>query len=127
MKALLAVALAGLCSSGCAYRFGARERTLPGGYDLVAVPVFANKTMEAGIESYFTNALVHEFQRSRVARLSPKTDAQVTILGTIENVAYNATNTITSQSPSALPTDTSLVTDYRIIVNASVQVMRNSG
>lgn len=74
-----------ICAS-CAYRQGAPERTLPGGFMEVRVPMFKNITQEVGIETYFTNALIDEINHSHVAKLNPSSDLE--LLGTIHSVQY---------------------------------------
>lgn len=73
------------CAS-CAYRQGSPERSLPGGSQEVRVPMFKNLTQEVGVETFFTNALIDEVNRSRVAKLNPSSDVE--LLGTIESIQY---------------------------------------
>lgn len=103
--------------SGCAYRLGYAEREIPGGYELVAIPVFKNETTETGIEVPFTNALVVEFERSRVARVVEKTQAPVVVEGTVKSVSYIPTSAVKGGQNSeldALPSGAVLTTEYRI-------------
>jgi hypothetical protein len=100
--------------AGCAhYRFGQLDRALPGGYDRVAIPMFVNDTHEVGVESYFTQALRTEFERSRLARVTSKADAQVILEGTIKSVDFvpgvfvsGGTNTEELTTPNPAPTPT---------------------
>lgn len=79
--------------TGCAYRMGYGTRQLPGGYRTIAVPMFKNKSHDAGIEVYLTNAMVRELERMRIGRLAPKSEAQVTLQGTVMNILYSPVNT----------------------------------
>lgn len=79
--------------TGCAsYHLGHYRRTLPGGYDTVAIPMFQNKTVEVGIETFFTKALRTEFERSGLAKVMSKNDAQVVLEGTITKLAFVGSN-----------------------------------
>src|SRR5262245_23757519 len=79
----------GLAVQACShYQFGNAGRALPGGYDRVAVPVFANKSKDVGIETYFTDALRTQFERSRLAKVTSAADAQMVLEGTIKSVQY---------------------------------------
>ena len=69
--------------SGCAYSVGTGDRRLPEGYKLIAVPVFKNGTQEVGIEVPFTNAMIRELERSQIAQVVPKSNAQVVLEGNV--------------------------------------------
>lgn len=119
----------GLClSSGCAYRVGDFDRQIPGGYNTIAIPVFQNKTMEAGIETYFTNAVVREFERGRVGRVTSKAEAQTTLEGSIDSIDYKVTSQTEAKPPNplGLPGGTILNTEYRIVLITTIRVRRNS-
>lgn len=112
----------------CAYRLGDGPRALPDGYDRVAIPVFANKTDEVGIEIYFTNALIREFSRSKIARVVSHGEAPVTILGSIEKLTLTPTSQVASGNSSGvnLPDGAVLTTEYRLNLKAKVSLKRNS-
>ncbi len=114
--------------SSCAYRLGDSDRQIPGGYRTVAIPVFQNRTLEAGIESYFSNALVREFERGRVGRVAEKSEAQTTLEGTIESVGYAVSTQIqnTPETNQFLPFGTILNTEYRINLMTTLRLRRNS-
>ena len=69
--------------AACAYRFGYGDRSLPGGHQKVAIPVFENQTSLVGAETYFTNAIIREFVRSKVAEVTSKDQSQAVIEGII--------------------------------------------
>lgn len=92
---------------------------MPGGYNQVAIPVFSNRTHEAGVEVYFTNALLQQFQRSRIAQLSSKDQAQLIVEGVVTKVTYH------SSSPERT-SGISLSRNYRITVSAEILLRRNS-
>ena len=128
--ACLALAVvAGFSLGGCAYRAGFSERRIPGGYDLVAVPVFKNNTPEAGIETYFTNSFIRELERAKLARVVTKADSQATVTGSIDRVAYAAGSPIksdNSKDSNYLPEGTAFNAEYRILVTVTLQLRRIS-
>ncbi len=112
----------------CAYRWGFRERAVPGGYRQVAVPIFKNKTQEVGIENDFTNALIRQFERSQVAHIASKDVAPVRIDGTIETLVISggAGGLQGGTANNPLPTDAVLRTEYKVVVMTRIQVRRQS-
>lgn len=116
--------------AGCAYQFGSGERRLPGNYTEVAIPVFKNATHQVGIENFFTNALVREFNRSKIARIVSKNEAPVIIEGTIENVEFRHGGQIDANDRTGnkinIPSNTVLTTDYRVFVTTNLSVIRTS-
>ncbi len=111
---------------GCAYHGGFGDRALPGGYSLVAVPVFKNQTIEVGSETYFTNALIRELERSKVVRIIPKNDAQATVEGVVEAITYVASSWYEASSNNTLPAGTVLTSTYSVRVTARITLRRNS-
>ena len=95
-----------LLELGCAsYHFGHYKRTFPGGYDRVAIPVFQNKTSITGIESYFTQALRMEFERSGMSLVTSKADAQVILEGSVDTASFNGSApTSYSADPTGIQT-----------------------
>jgi hypothetical protein len=117
--------------AGCAYQFGPGERHIPGDYTEIAIPVFKNSTQAVGIEGYFTNALVREFSRSKIAKVVSKNEAPVVIEGVIERVEYKHGGRIDGNDEDAdnkisIPDNTVLTTDYRVYVDADIKVIRTS-
>jgi len=115
----LFVALAvSIVMNACAYRLGAPERSIPGGSRDVRVPMFKNLSQEVGIETSFTNALIDELSKSRVAKVNPQ--AEVEVLGIIESVKYSP---LGKKTVSAIGSDQIvLATDYRIEIVMQMQV-----
>jgi hypothetical protein len=126
------IVLLSFAIAGCAYHFGDQERDIPGGYRTVAVPVFKNKTMETGIEVYFTNAMIREFERSRIGSVTEQAQAQTTLEGTIDSVEYIPTSEISNSdkkngiTTKPLPEFSVLTTEYRIFVRTTLRLLRNS-
>ncbi|HEY8269789.1 MAG TPA: LPS assembly lipoprotein LptE [Pseudobdellovibrionaceae bacterium] len=113
---------------GCAYRIGMSSRSLPGGYKYLSIPVFKNVTQEIGIEVGFTNALIQEFERSQVGRVTSENLSDVKIVGVVEAIQYLPGTKRTAGESSApyLPEGTVLASDYRILVSVKVSIVRQS-
>ena len=80
--------------------------------------------MEPGIEVMFTNSMVDEIQRSRVAHVVD--DADVAVEGAIEEVTYIPVSKRTGDDFTLLPKGTVQATAYRILVLANVALVRKS-
>lgn len=110
--------------SNCAYRLGVAGRTLPGGYKAVEVPLFSNASQEPGVEVSFTNSLIQEFEKNRVAAVQHEGEAPVVIQGTVRSVVYKPTGPIQKgEKAPLLPDGTVLATGYRVIVSAEITLV----
>lgn len=114
--------------SSCAYRVGMSSRSLPGGYKYLSIPVFKNSTQETGIEVGFTNALIQEFERSQVGKVTSENLSDVKIVGVVDSVQYLPGSKLTSGSEAApyLSQGTVLASDYRILVSVTVSIIRQA-
>ena len=114
--------------TGCAYHLGSAERTIPGGYRQISVPVFKNRSQEVGIEMALTNALIQEFQRSRIARIVDNSLSEVAIIGTIDSITYlpGAKRTSGDSSAPFLPSGTVIASEYRILMTVTVNLVRQA-
>ncbi len=132
-----ALALGALCvlamgASGCAYRFGYEGRDLPEGFKAVSIPVFKNKTQEVSIERFFTNELVQQFNRSKVAKVVADSTAPATVEGTIDKVEYLHGGQVVAEKANAsdnkfeLPSNSVLTTEYRVLVKATIVLRRKA-
>jgi hypothetical protein len=74
------------CSSNprSGYAFGG---VFPAKVSTVAVPVFANTTMQSGLESEVTEALIKELQRSSSMRVTSEERADSVLTGVIRDVS----------------------------------------
>ncbi len=124
---LLTLLISGLLT-GCGYRLGISDRTLPGGYTQVAIPIFKNRSADVGIETAFTNSLIRRFARSQVARVSDKDSSPLVLLGVIDRVETIQGPAVTNDSAQlpTLPDDTVLTTEYRLKVSARLTLKRKS-
>lgn len=130
VQIFLALFVTGLIS-GCSYRFGYQDRKLPEGYASIAIPVFQNKTQVTGIEPYFTNALIREFQLSGVAQVESKDQALTFIEGEIFSVEVKPTAQVEggktgNEETKYLPKNTVLDTAYRVIATIRLYLKRSS-
>src|SRR5690606_19261088 len=115
---LLAVLILSSLITSCAYRFGSPERRIPGGYHLLAVPVFSNKTQEVTIETFFTHSMIMEVEKSSLARVTPKEESQAILMGEITKISYILGTEITDKTEGFhLPLGTVLSKEYRIIAD----------
>lgn len=119
-----------LCSS-CAYQMGLKHRQFPGGYDKVSIPVFENRTQHVGAESYFTNALVREFHRSKIVKVVPQSLAPVFIEGHIQSIDFESSAFVKGPESSHsrrtapfLPPNTVLTTGYRVRVKIKILLLK---
>jgi len=56
---------------GCGYRPMGAEPPTPQGAPTLAIPLFANRSTEIGLEAILANALIHAFAQSRSVRVIP--------------------------------------------------------
>lgn len=115
-----------LLLNACAYNISSARKHVPGGYEHAYLAPFYNRTKLPGIEAYFTNSLSRELQRSEVAKITDKNNSQVTIEGTINNLSFAPTAPETNKNLVQLQSDVTLFLEYRIYIEASVAVRRNS-
>lgn len=111
----------GLVISGCAYRWGMPEKAMPGLYQQVHIPIFNNKSQEPQIEVFYTNSLISEMERSKVARIVDQYSAPVHLTGTIVSVDYLPAG---RREGGDLPPGTILASQYRIVVQVHLELIR---
>ena len=110
----------------CAYQMGMGNRSLPGGYRQVAIPVFSNQTQEIGAEVAFTNAMIREFEQSKIADVISEDTAPVKLMGDILSIKYEGRSAAQSNEIKALPEKTVLTTSYQVVVRANLRLVRTS-
>jgi hypothetical protein len=123
IKFLSFILMLSFALAACSYRAGYGDRAIPGGYREIAVPVFKNTTHEAGIEVFFTNAMIRELERARVGVVTDKREAQATLEGIVGMVEY-----LGSGSPLSPDKRKEIVLNptYRIQVVTTIRLRRNS-
>ena len=70
---------------GCGYHFIGQGKGVLGNIKSIAIPYFANKTYEPGIDRVFTEAMVNEFVESREYSLTTVDKADVVMRGTLKS------------------------------------------
>lgn len=84
------ILLCGCILSGCGYHFIGQGNEALSGIHSIAIPYFANKSYEAGLERQVTEALVDEFVKSRRFSIVAERDADAVLRGTIEQFTETA-------------------------------------
>jgi outer membrane lipopolysaccharide assembly protein LptE/RlpB len=74
--------------AGCGYRFTGRG-TLSPEIQKIAIPIFVNKTREAGIENILTSILIEEFSRTGRVDIVDEPLADAVLKGTITSYNVN--------------------------------------
>jgi len=117
-----------LCLSSCAYKLGVSERQIPENLKKISIPVMKNLSREVGAEIYFTNALIQEFERSKVAEVLPESLSDAVLRGTISRIEYVAPETgmKLAKDSEFLPQGTVLATIYNINVVIDMSLVRRS-
>ena len=116
-----------LFQTSCAYRLGVKGRSLPGGYSQVEVPIFTNSSAEPGIEVLFTNSMIQEIEKNKVAAVQHEGLAPVELKGEIINITYKPTGPIQKgEKAPLLPDGTVLATGYRVIVTAQITLIEKA-
>jgi hypothetical protein len=122
MRIILAI-FCPLVMSSCAYHWGSKSRSIPGGFRNVSLGIFQNKTQEPQIEVYFTNALMAEFERSKVANLVGDSHSEGEIKGVISHLEILPGG---RRQGGDLPVGAVLASEYRILIHVSISVIRKS-
>ncbi len=90
--------------AGCGYQVRGRETNLSPEIRSVAIPIFANRTDETGIETDVTRALVEKFISTRRLPVATKDSADALLTGTVRSFAT---------TPVAVTSSTQVSTEYR--------------
>jgi outer membrane lipopolysaccharide assembly protein LptE/RlpB len=69
--------------SSCGYHLRGKETNLPPDIRSVAIPIFANRTIQTGIESVVTQALLEKFSSAKVLAVAPQSSADSLLNGTV--------------------------------------------
>lgn len=92
---------------GCGYHLRGDETSLGPEIRSVAIPIFANRTVETGIESVITEALAEKFIATRRLSVTTQGLADALLTGTVQSF---------TASPVAVTTATQVSTEYRATV-----------
>jgi outer membrane lipopolysaccharide assembly protein LptE/RlpB len=119
LKRLIHCLLLGiLLLAGCGYQVRGRETNLPPGIHSVAIPVFANRTDQTGIETDITQALAAKFISTKQLSVTTRNSADVLLTGTVLSF---------STTPVAVATSIQVSTEYRatVIVDFVFQTVKD--
>jgi hypothetical protein len=107
-----------LILAGCGYRpVGRGEATAGAGRPSLAIPLFANRSTEVGLESLFANTFIETFSSSPALRLTARPeDADLVLGGKVSSVAFSST--------AFFNVNRSLV--RRVTIQVEVQLTRRS-
>jgi outer membrane lipopolysaccharide assembly protein LptE/RlpB len=101
MKQILFVLLTCVGLLGCGYTL-VGQGSLPDHIETIAIPIFDNVTLEAGVEDIITQALIDVYVRGGKVRLVSEDEADAVLRGTVrsynsdEAADYNEQNEISS-------------------------------
>ncbi len=113
----LGLLAAAVLASACGYRFTARGGELPGGVRTAYVPMFQNRTPEAGAEALFTAAMRGELSR---AGREGEAASDARLEGELVSLAGGQALFVT---PPGL-TGGGQVASYRLLATAKVRLVR---
>jgi outer membrane lipopolysaccharide assembly protein LptE/RlpB len=113
---LFSLIVAAVILAGCGYHFKGKENNLPQDITKISIPVFKNQTTETNIETFFTNALISQFVKSKELELVDTKNADAVIHATIKDFQVV---TLTYYPDGK-------VSEYRVIVTMDVSLIRAS-
>ena len=114
----------------CAYQLGHSTRSLPEGHKTVFIEMFKNSSPELGAEASFTQALIHELQRSGFAVVTSKDAADLIIEGTLINIFSNDSSPISRfftadhGAGTSRPYNATLFRSFDLNVQADLKAIR---
>ncbi|NWF54855.1 MAG: LptE family protein [Syntrophaceae bacterium] len=103
-RAQWTILFAFLFLAGCGYQLRGKETNLPPGIHSVAIPIFANRTDQTGVETDVTQALTAKFISSKRLSVATRESADALLTGTVKSF------TIT---PVAVTTSIQVSVEYR--------------
>lgn len=112
---IVTVLFTALLHVGCGYHHTGESELFPTDINSVSIPIFANKTHEAGIETIFTNSLINEFFTKKMVKIVSGKGADATVEGTIKSFS------LTSLSYQR----NDIVQEYRATVVLEILLKRN--
>lgn len=104
-------------ATSCGYHRVRQGMNLPADVRKVAIPVFRNDTVEAGVEVLVTDALREQFVRSGFVRLTDVEAADAVVVGTIQKFSVKAISF--AQGDFAV--------EYRATIRMKIKLVAHSG
>lgn len=86
----VAILILALALGGCGYGFRGTVSYLPPEIKTVAIPFLTNRTGEPNLDVILTQALIREFNRSKLLKLTRAGRADVVLNGTINSLSEGA-------------------------------------
>ncbi len=96
--------------SSCGYQLRGKETNLPPDIHSVSIPIFGNSTLQTGIETELTRALVDKFISSKRLPVTDRASADSLLTGNVNSFLT---------SPVAVTTSTQISTEYRATVTVN--------
>ncbi len=116
MKKLIEeVILVALLVTGCGYSFVGSGSELPPGVHSVAIPMFANRTLEEGIESEMTRSMVEKFNSAKRLTVAGEDSADAVLIGAVKTFVI---------SPITVTLQNQTTTEYRATVTLEFALKR---
>ena len=118
MKRIIHCFLLGtLLFAGCGYQARGRETNLAPEIHSIAIPIFANRTDQTGIETDVTQALAAKFISTKQLSVTTRNSADVLLTGAI--ISFTTT-------PVAVTSSTQISTEYRatLVVEFTFQTVK---
>ncbi len=103
-----------LALAGCGYGFRGTVSNLPPEIKTVAIPFLVNQTGETGLEEILTQALIREFNRSKLLKLTDIQQADSILKGQITGVSSGA----------VAFEDTRTALERRVLLRTSLELIR---
>jgi outer membrane lipopolysaccharide assembly protein LptE/RlpB len=115
MKRILFLSVLSLTLAACGYTFQGRGTKLPPDVRTVGIAIFANRTIQTGIESQISGGFVDRFTSAQRLPVVDQGSADALLTGTIKTFTLN---------PIAVTSATQIATAYQIIMIVEVQLLR---
>src|SRR3989338_8294812 len=110
----------------CGYHFKPLSENLPGDIKNVSIPTFKNVTQEAVLESFFTDALVREFLKSKRVQIVSPAHADGIIYGKI--FSFQIVGTTHSEEKFGSSRSPKILTrEYNAIIDVEIKLKDRDG
>lgn len=114
--------------TGCAYKLSTNLEKLPGDVKSIQIPLFENRSIEPGVEVFFTNSLKNEALKSRVVKIvNEESKAEAILQGKIISVDVVGSESIIeakNNNVQYLPNETLLTTGYTVTVDVLITLKK---
>lgn len=104
-----------LLLTGCGYHLQGKGSNLPPDIQSVAIPIFGNRTLQTGVESEVTRALVERFTSAQRLAVEDRSSADALLTGTVLSFV---------NLPIAVTSGTQVTTGYRAVLTVEMILKR---